>query len=385
MSELRALTDAARQRREQRLSFLSATVVRVRGSGYRRAGARMLASADQWLAGSISGGCLERDVMTKGMWRTRNERALLVTYDQAENALDERSGSGCQGVVDVLLERHEPGDPAAADVFMAAERCIREESVAAVLSVFRSNRSDVPVGARVILAGAELHCTHASVFLRTVFARDTDAVIAAQSAPFVVRHADADGEVEALVECIVPPPHLFVFGTGHDAVPLVALAKTIGWSVSVWDASPRSSARERFRTADHYLTGSLEAAVAALSRCVRSAAVVMGHDLAQDRAVLASLLPVGAHYLGVLGPKQRTEQMLVDCGATVPDDARLYAPVGLQLGAQTPAEIALAIMAEAQAVLTQSAVTALRAQAGPIHRASAVAPTASARLALGTQ
>src|SRR5262252_2694479 len=115
MSELRALVEAVRVLRAQREAFLSATVVRVRGSGYRRPGARMLASRDQWLAGSISGGCLERDIVTRGFWRVRSEHAMLVTYDDAEDALDERRGSGCQGVVDVLLERSAPA--AACDWF----------------------------------------------------------------------------------------------------------------------------------------------------------------------------------------------------------------------------------------------------------------------------
>lgn len=369
MSEIRALVEAARQQREKREPFLSATVVRVRGSGYRRAGARMIASQDQWLAGSISGGCLERDIMTKGFWRTRSERALLVTYDENEAALDERAGSGCQGVVEVLLEQHAPGDPR--DVYLAAERCIREEAPAVVVSVFRSTCRDVSVGARLILTRGEPSVGDA--FLRAEFEREAEAALTAGAAPYLAARTTSDGEVEVLIEVLVPPPHLFVFGSGHDVTPLVMLAKNVGWSVSVWDALPRTATRERLRAADNYLTGSLEDAVARLSRCVRPLAVVMAHHLDQDRASLAALLSSSAHYIGVLGPRVRTEQMLTDCRAAgMPLDAanlaRVYAPVGLQLGAQTPAEIALAIVAEAQAVLTQSDVSTLRSQAGAIHR-----------------
>ena len=373
MSELRALVEAARQLRETQEPFLSATVVRVRGSGYRRPGARMLASQDTWLAGSISGGCLERDVMAKGFWRTRSERALLVTYDEAEDALDERSGSGCQGVVDVLLEQHAAGAVDECDVFAAAERCIRDESVAAVVSVFRSTRSDLPIGARWIAQGGELRCTHGSADLRGEFAREIEIALATCPPAWATQRAAAEGELEALVECILPPPHLFVFGSGHDVSPLVTLVRNLGWSASVWDALPRTATRERLRAADHYLTGSLEDAVARLDRCVRPAAVIMGHHLEQDRASLAALLPSRARYVGVLGPRPRSEQMLADCraaGVRANDAAlaRVYAPVGLQLGAQTPAEIALAIVAEAQATLTNSDVSALRSQPGTIHR-----------------
>lgn len=376
MSEIRALVEAARQQREKREPFLSATVVRVRGSGYRRAGARMVASQDQWLAGSISGGCLERDIMTKGFWRTRSERALLVTYDEAEDALDERAGSGCQGVVEVLLESH-PGDADALDVYAAAERCIRDEARVVVVSVFRSTRPGLPVGARLIVMATEP--SRGDEFLRAEFEREARAALSACPAPYLAQRSALDGEVEVLIEVLVPPPHLFVFGSGHDVTPLVTIAKNVGWSVSVWDALPRTATRERLRAADHYLTGSLEEAVAHLSRCVRSIALVMGHHLEQDRASLAALLPSSAHYVGVLGPRVRTQQMLADCRAAgVPMDAaqlaRVYAPVGLQLGAQTPAEIALAIVAEAQAVLTQSEVGPLRSQSGAIHRSAPALP-----------
>lgn len=384
MSEIRALVEAARQQREKREAFLSATVVRVRGSGYRRAGARMIASQDQWLAGSISGGCLERDIMTKGFWRTRSERALLVTYDENEDSLDERAGSGCQGVVEVLLEQHAPGDPL--DVYSVAERCIRAEAAAVVVSVFRSTRRDVKVGARLIVTRGEP--SRGDDFLRAEFEREAEAALSARAAPYLAERVAPDGQVEVLVEVLVPPPHLFVFGSGHDVTPLVTIAKNVGWSVSVWDALPRTATRERLRAADEYLTGSLEDAVARLSRCVRPIALVMAHHLDQDRASLAALLPSNAEYIGVLGPRVRTQQMLTDCGAAgVPLDAaklaRVYAPVGLQLGAQTPAEIALAIVAEAQAVITRSDVSTLRSQSGAIHRPSPALPVGFTPLECG--
>jgi xanthine/CO dehydrogenase XdhC/CoxF family maturation factor len=162
-----------------------------------------------------------------------------------------------------------------------------------------------------------------------------------------------------LVEPIVPPVHLFVFGSAHDAAPVVTLAKQLGWSVSLWDASPRTSARGRFQAADHYLTGSIEDAVASLSRSARAAAVVMGHHLARDTAAVQALLRSNARYIGILGARARTQEILASCRAAgiELDDAamaRVYAPVGLQLGAQTPVEIALAIVAQVQALWSRS-------------------------------
>jgi xanthine dehydrogenase accessory factor len=343
MSELRALTAAVRALREAREPFVSATVWSVNGSGYRKPGARMIATQDRWRAGSISGGCLERDVTNKGLWWTREQRARSIKFDQSADEKDEGTGTGCQGIVDALIERHEGAQ--VADPFLAAERCIRNEEVAVVLTVVRS--STLPLAARLVLQAGEWHTEYAE--LRRMFADEASRALATTPLPYVV-HRDA---LSVLVECVLPPVHLFVFGTGHDAAPLVAQAKQLGWSVSVWDASPRSSARERFQLADHYLTDSVEDAVARLSRCVRGAAVVMGHHFARDRDATALLLQSEVPYVGVLGSRLRTQQLLEECQAAgvIFDEgtrARLHAPVGLPLGAETPAEIALSIAAEVQ-------------------------------------
>ncbi|HEX5659985.1 MAG TPA: XdhC family protein [Polyangiales bacterium] len=343
MSELRALIAAVRALREAREPFVSATVWSVEGSGYRKPGARMIATQDQWRAGSISGGCLERDVINKGLWWTRTEPVCSVKFDQSADEGEEGTGTGCQGVVDVLVERHERID--AADPFLAAERCLRDENIAVVLTVVRSK--SVALGARLVLQAGALHTEHDE--LRGLFAHEAERALATTPLPYLA----SSGDVSVLVECVLPPVHLFVFGTGHDAAPLVLQAKQLGWSVSVWDASPRSSARERFQLADHYLTGSVQDAVARLARCVRGAAVVMGHHFARDRVATELLLRSRAPYVGVLGSRLRTQQLLEACrdhGLELDEDmkARLHAPVGLPLGAETPAEIALAIVAEIQ-------------------------------------
>jgi xanthine/CO dehydrogenase XdhC/CoxF family maturation factor len=342
---------AAEQLRTLGKPFLSATVVRVQGSGYRRPGARMLASDERWFAGSISGGCLERDVLTRGMWRTREQPAVLVRYSENEEALDERSGSGCQGVIDVLIQRHEP---ARDDVFALMQRCLREERRAAHATVVVSEDPRLPVAARAVCGAGESAGDFELPALEELLARGGPARLAAL------------GGSELLLEVIEPPPHLFVFGSGHDAGPLIGLAQQLGWSSSVWDALPRISTRERLREAERYLTGSLASAVSALDACVRPVAVIMGHHLDQDRRALEALIGSRALYIGVLGPRRRSEQMLADAG--LKPDARVYAPVGLQLGAETPAEIALAIAAEIQATLTRSDAGALRLDPGAIHR-----------------
>jgi len=348
MSELRALVAAARQLREAQRPFLSASVLAVRGSGYRHTGARMITTDEEWLAGSISGGCLERDVVTKGFWHTRSARARLMTYDQTSDALEGIVSSGCQGIIDVLLERHDPGQLDEADVFAAAERCVRDEQRAVIVTVIRSSRADVAVGARLIWQGGRWYVASAHAALRELFADAAYKAYAQQLGAHTVERA----QLEVLVEPLWPPIHLYVFGTGHDAAPLVGMAQQLGWNVSVWDASPRSSARQKFQAADHYLTGSIDDAVVRAATAARAAAVVMGHHFPRDRAAVEALIASSVPYVGILGARQRIELLLEGMPS---QPQRVYAPVGLRLGAQTPAEISLAILAQIQSVLAQPA------------------------------
>ncbi len=368
MSELRSVIDAARELRARGEPFLSATVVRVRGSSYRRPGARMVAAHERWVAGSISGGCLEREVLTRGFWRTRDAAAVLVTYNEAEDALDDRAGSGCQGVIDMLVERFDPGapGPTSCDWFELADACVQGETEAASITVFRSTLAGVPVGARLTLRDGVVRSTLGHAGLEAELEAEARAALAMSGlrGSYVIER----GELDLLVERVAPPPHLFVFGSGHDTTPLVRFAKELGWSVTVWDALPRISTRERLRIADRYLASPLAEAIASLDRCARPVAVVMGHHLEQDRSALAALLESRARYIGVLGPRRRTEQLLADCNVTdAATRARVYAPVGLSLGAETPAEIAMSILAEAQAVLNDARARGLRDAPGAIH------------------
>lgn len=357
MSELRALVEAASALRAAGTAFISATVVQVQGSAYRRPGARMIATENAWQAGSISAGCLERDVLGKGFWRTREARAVRVRYAEADDALEDARGSGCQGVIDYLVERWEPSQPLAADDPWACfARCIRDEQSGVLVTVIGSEDPATRLGQRAWLCAGELMSGVDDPALRAQLTAAAEAGLSGPAQPWLLHQ----GRLALLVEKVLPPPHLYIFGSGPDVSPVLELAKQLGWSVSIWDGSPRFSVRERLRSADHYLCGSVTDAVDGLTRAARPLAMIMGHDLARDQEVLGALLTCAPLYLGVLGPRRRTEQMLARLRATgvSPSDAalsRLHGPAGLALGAQTPAEIALSIVAEMQQALHAAA------------------------------
>jgi xanthine/CO dehydrogenase XdhC/CoxF family maturation factor len=159
------------------------------------------------------------------------------------------------------------------------------------------------------------------------------------------------GDVECYLEAILPPPRLFIFGTGHDAVPIVQLARSIGWDVAVCGHEPRHATRTRFSQADEVLVGTAADLAARVDECDRAVCLVMSHRYELDRDNLGVLVGTRARYIGVPGPRTRTAKMLADLCLGATDDPRLHGPVGLDLGAETAHEQALAIIAEIQAVL----------------------------------
>jgi xanthine dehydrogenase accessory factor len=357
MSELADVVRRARAATASGQPALLATLVSVRGSSYRRPGARVLIACDEVQAGSVSGGCLERDLVRRGWWRTDAGAPVLVTYDSAEDDdLGHGIGLGCDGVVDLLLERLAPGWEATSALGFAA-RCLEAEQIGALATVFRSRLAEAPAGTWVGLLDDAAPVGPAAGL--------TELVAAARGALGMV--SLCDGAVEALVETVHPPPHLFLMAAGADAVPLVDLARALGWRTTVWDAAARFETRRRFAHADRRVTGPAAVLRADVDRAFCAVAVVMGHDLRRDGEALAMLLPSRARYVGVLGPRRRTDRLLAELGVTAAPPS-LHAPAGLSLGAETPPEIALSIAAEIQAVLAAETVGHLRDRRGPIHQ-----------------
>jgi xanthine/CO dehydrogenase XdhC/CoxF family maturation factor len=296
-----------------------ATVVDVIGSSYRRPGARLLVTRERRVAGAISGGCLEGDVLRRGFWRTEAGPAV-VTYDASEDGI----GSGCNGVIRVLLER-EPID--GIDPIAVLARCMREQRRATIVTRFEGGFARTEVVDHVATA------THVH-----------------------------DG---ALIEVLVPPPRLFVLGAGIDAVPVIEQARAIGWEVIACAPYARPELRVRLARADRVLIGGPELVADEIAASDRAAAIIMNHDYVHDRACLGAVLGSPACYIGALGPRRRTAQMLDELGMAA--EPRLHAPVGLELGAENAEEIALAIVAEVQAVLSRAPAQPLKHRIGPIH------------------
>jgi xanthine/CO dehydrogenase XdhC/CoxF family maturation factor len=382
MSELRSLVAAASSLRQDGEPFLVATLVSVRGSSYRRPGARLLIAEDRWVAGSISGGCLERDLVRRAWWCLGDGQAALVSYDSTsdDDDLGWGIGLGCNGVVELLLERTGAGRPVDSLAFIRG--CVRDEKVGALVTIFRTPGGDQPLGACLAMAADGTIVARANLIdAQELASLESQARRALRTAGPAATVTLPSG-IEALIEVIEPPPHLFVMGAGPDAVPLVRAARAVGWTITVWAPQSRRDAERQLAEADHVRSGAATALAPAVATAHRPIAVVMTHNAERDCEALAMLLPSTCRYVGVLGPRHRTEKLLATLDATGrsrPEHAtKLHAPVGLAIGAETPDEVALSIVAEIQAVLAGDTAKHLRDRPGRIHAAPVEAPYAAA-------
>jgi len=372
MKEMQSIIDAYREIQRTDTPSALATVVNVTGSAYRRPGARMLITGDGRTVGSVSGGCLERDVMNQARRVLQWNESRVVTYNSmSDDDVAWEFNLGCNGIIDVLIEPLSPTVEPGYLAFIAD--CLRHRQAVIVAVVF-SVEGDMKarVGSRLLLAEQQpVHHDIGDVHLTAAIADDARRVLAGGTSR-VKRYALAAGRAEAFIEVIQPPVPLVIFGAGHDAMPLVRLAKELGWHVTLIDPRPGFATRTRFPLADHVIVCRPDEVFERVKIDGRTVAVVMTHNFLHDSELLNMLVPSPVRYIGILGAKQRTRKLLDLVQETIrsqsdPALGRVYGPIGLDIGAETPEEIALAAMAEIKAVLAGRVGGMLRGRQAPLH------------------
>lgn len=366
--EILCAYDAARKSRTR---AALATIVKVHGSTYRRPGARMLMTERGEMVGSLSGGCLEADVLEKAKTVMHSGEPITAVYDMTSD--DEVWGlsQGCNGVVHLLLEPITPESGSRHLDFL--RKCIADKKRGAVGLVFRADGEfKAKVGNRVSVdeGGAVFEDTANPVLTSAIL--DACQKCLRNGASATQRLDFLEGVVEVYVDMIRPPVSLILFGAGPDAVPLVRMAKELGWDVTVVDHRPAFATKERFPSADSVVLSRPEELGDKLLVSPQSAAVIMTHNFLLDLDLLKFLLPLPLQYFGLLGPKKRTDllfQRLNQTGFEVHPDhrKRLHNPIGVDIGAEAPEEIALSIVSEIQAVVKGRSGRFLKDLPGPIH------------------
>ena len=341
-----------------------ATLVRLQGSGYRQPGARLLLCKDGTYEGSISAGCLEGDLLRRAAWLTR-EGAVVECYSTVFDEMTEMPfGLGCGGVIDILLEPAET--PACNALLQSVESGLagQERFVATWLP-----SPGTPLMRAVLSADGEV-----------IFASEmltSDALLQARME--CLGHGSGTSDAW-FTERIVPPQRLFVFGAGDDAKPLVSMAALLGWTVTVLDGRSHLVRKDRFPEAADVEV--LNGANCSVFQQIRSndAAVLMTHSYEQDRDYLAALLPMQPKFLGVLGSRKRSSLLIAEAAARldwpVSECCELVsAPIGLDIGGEGPEAIALAVMAEIQAICMGKPIGSRRLSAEIVQRVCATEDT----------
>ena len=351
-----------------------ATIVAVEGSNYRRPGARMLLAADGRRAGTVSGGCLEAEVARRAWWLTEDGPAV-ERYSTVDDDGDMPYGSGCGGVIYILLERR-----ATASVSLAAlDRAFEARRPLAIATIIEGPH----IGERAMIPVADAPTGQDDDdSARLLASWRIDLGRAAHSA-LEGRHSGEDripidGEmVRVWAEYRFPRTGLWIFGAGDDAGPLLQFARELGWFVAIADGRAHLATESRFPAAQQVTTLNIsdlpQTAPAELDLRDADAAVMMTHSFEQDARILALFLSRSPErrpaYIGVLGPQHRTRELLKEVArllGIVPSTElvnrwldEIHAPMGLDLGAEAPAPVALSILAEIHKALQRTSALPL--------------------------
>ena len=350
------------------------TLVSVKGSSYRKPGARMLVGPEGVQTGVLSAGCLETDLQARVASVLASGAPQLAVFDLGSDLdLVWGTGMGCQGRAEVLLE---PLAPGITPPWLSLCTNLLEGRRAGVMATVLGTRGPAPaqLADRFVLdPGGVGLLPPAGPFREALSALLEDALLG--GTPQNTRLAQDGWELDLLLEPILPPFALWLFGAGEHARPLARLAKDLGWFLGVVDHRSALATAERFPEADRIVVGHPPACLEGLPFDARSAALVVSHVYDKDRQALETLLRQPLGYLGLQGNRTRSARLLreIEAAGTPLTQAQrriLHAPAGLDLGAESPEAIALSMVAEVQAALSGHPGGSLRDRAGRIHHLS---------------
>lgn len=352
-----------------------ATVVDVSGSAYRRPGAHLLLVDDGRKAGSISAGCLETDLLARGEELFETSERLLLEYEN-----DEFFGLnyGCDGTIYVFVQ------PITASTCSSplAFRKVEETARPVVLATIFDSKERALIGRQFLFDKCDISKPFVSISehaAETVCSSDFQNNELEQlrkeiegSCAEIMRSnfnqkRDFDFQsTKVFFEVIKPTIRLAIFGAGDDVMPILNVANSVGFETHIIDS--RRSYLDRFASQSmvhsHDQNFSIETV---LDVPERTAAIVMSHSFELDKRFLASLLKSDCAFIGVMGSRKRTLKLLNELGAPSQSE-RIRFPVGLDIGAETPEEIALSICSEVLAFFRDASGQPLNSVKGSIHR-----------------
>jgi len=317
-------------------SIALATVIQTWGSSPRRAGAKMAITPDGRITGSVSGGCVEGAVFETGVEVLKSSTPQLLHFGVADETAWE-VGLACGGSIDIFVK------PLDTNFFQALRSILIDESPAVIVTVVRGP-NEIFGREMVLREDGDVTGTISNELDEPVLelARETLSNGTSQR----VMLSDS---IEVFLEVILPPPTLIAVGGVHITIALVSLAKTLGYRTVVIDPRSAFGSVERFPHVDQLIQLWPDEAFQQVKPTRSTAIAMLTHDPKLDDPALKIALPSPAFYVGALGSKTtqaKRRQRLLDEGLSVAQLNRLHGPIGLEIGAGTPEEIAMSIMAE---------------------------------------
>ncbi|MGI9307652.1 MAG: XdhC family protein [Gammaproteobacteria bacterium] len=335
-------------------ALVLATVVETDGSTYSKSGTRMILRESGEFAGLVSGGCLEGDLAEHANEVFSTGAPKLVEYDLRTEE-DELWGMaiGCRGLIRILLQRLDTQHDYAPFTAIADTLLSRQNGFC--ITVTESTNPELPAGATIVSSDSETSFWQVDRDHQTWLKMQID-----EPGTPTRRFPGPDGKpLSFLISTITPWPRLLLLGAGPDAAPIVNLARGLGWSISLVDHRAAQLENPDLDAADEKHCVAPADLADTLNPADYSAAVVMSHNLDADKTYLhwlaaaESIPDEGLAYIGLLGPAARRERLLEVLDNNLALRSRLHGPVGLDIGANSPESIALALLAEIHAVLLE--------------------------------
>lgn len=372
MKEIREIINAYNKARKNEKRLALATLVHLNGSSYRRPGARMIVDEEGQLTGAISGGCLEGDALRKAVFCIHTQIPKLVVYDTSDEE-DATIGIqlGCSGIIQVLFEPIDENDPLNPIELLKKAIHKRQNTVLVTLYAPQIKKGDT-VGTSMLLEDSgEFHNNSSFQFVPEKLMQDINETLTIKKSSFKSYNLN-DDTFSAFLSFISPPISLVIVGAGNDAIPLQSIAETLGWEVTIVDGRHTYAKIERFSSACQIIVSKPEKVLQQIPIDEKTVFVLMTHNYNYDYAILKALLGKNIPYIGALGPKKKLDNMITDLKAekiflNERQKNILYGPVGLEIGAETPAEIALSITAEIMSVMHNKKGGSLRNLLTEIH------------------
>lgn len=372
MKEIKDIVAAYDQAVLAGLKTALATVVHVEGSSYRRPGARMLVTETGEITGAISGGCLEGDALRKARLVINQHKALLVTYDTMDD--DDAKlgvGLGCNGIIHILIEPISEDNPQNPIYKLKDFLSKRQDAVLITFFCLQDRHAAQPGTCLLLKTGEEKIGNIPYPELEVSLVQEALEVLENHTSR-VNTYLEGDRVLTAFLEFLQPAVSVIIVGAGNDIQPLVEMAAILAWETTVIDGRQNYATKERFPKATRVLHAKADQVLNRIEIDRQTVFLLMTHNYHYDLTVLQKLMQGTFTYTGVLGPKKKITRMLEDlAGAGIQANPlqlqNLFGPVGLDIGAETSEEIALSILAEIKAVLSNKDGRYLRDKTKTIH------------------